>query len=223
VILPCGDSICKNHVKQDGGEFHCSLCDIIHVIPVVGFPPNKALAKLLDEKIQKVKFTPEYTSALRSFKNLEKILQDLKLFHGDAFYFINQTIGELRRETDLLRDEYKLVIDQKADEIINELIKYEAECKSKLASPDVSNKLTKIAQDIARIENQLAKWQKTLNSFEPNESEWKIIEEEGESQFNNLEIELHEHQDDFLLNRLGEYQRKLLVSFYQVDLKNDRK
>jgi hypothetical protein len=222
VLLPCSDSVCKKHIKPDAKEFHCLVCDLIHAIPADGFLDNKALAILLTAKIQKAKFTPEYTNAYSSFKNLEKIVTDLKQFQKDPYFFINKTIGELKRETDIIRDEFKMSIDQKAELIIRELDKYEHECKSNLESGDVSNKLERIGKNIETIKSELGKWQKTLRCFEANELEWKTIREKSGEYRNQLEMELHECQEDFLLRKFSDYQHKLL-SLCKIELESDRK
>jgi hypothetical protein len=93
-------------------------CDTIHSVPNTRFLQNKGLAILVNQKIQKAMFHPEYTSAFDSFKSVEKLFDEIKLFQKDPHYFINKAIGELKRETDIIRDEFKLAIDNKADAII---------------------------------------------------------------------------------------------------------
>jgi hypothetical protein len=102
---------------------------------------NKALAIMLDQKIQESKFSPEYHTALDSIKDLENKVEEAKLFKIDPHFFINKVIGELKNETDILRDEFKLAIEKKADEIIKVLEEYEQECKSNLDSRDMAKKL----------------------------------------------------------------------------------
>jgi hypothetical protein len=90
VILPCSDLICKKHVKEEAREFHCLACDIIHPVPSGGFPVNKALGIMLDQKIQNNRFLPEYHSAFDSFKNLGKAIDEAKLFQKDPPFFIKK-------------------------------------------------------------------------------------------------------------------------------------
>jgi hypothetical protein len=220
--LPFSDSICKKHVKERATDYHCLACDVIHEVPKGGFLENKALTMLLNEKIQKVKLSSNYESAFASFKKVEKAVDEMKLLQKDPYFLINKTIGELKRETDITRDEFKLQIDHKADELIAELDKYELECKRNLDSSDVSNRLKKIAKYIEGIKSELDKWQQTLRCFEPNEAEWKVIKEKSEEYQNQLEIELNEYEDEFLLKKLSDYQLKI-VSFCKIDLESDRK
>jgi hypothetical protein len=222
VLLPCSDSICKKHVKEGEKEYHCLNCDVIHPVPNAGFPHIKALSMLLDQNIQKAKFDRDYMNALDSFKKLEIAVDEMKLLQKDPFYLINKTIGELKRETDITRDEFKLQIDHKADEFIADLENYEQECKRNLDSSDVSSNLEKITKDIDGIKVELNKWQKTLLSFEPKEAEWKVIKEKGKEYKNNLITELDQYKDEFLVRKLIDYQLKV-KSFCKIELKSDRK
>jgi DNA repair exonuclease SbcCD ATPase subunit len=224
VVLPCGDCVCKKHVQQQEtiNEFHCLACDTVHFIPAGGFIEIKALRTLLEAKIQKAKFTPEYTSACSSFKNLEQMIDELKHFKKDPYYLINKKIGELKSETDIIRDQFKLTIDQKADELIKELDDYEQECKSNLDSTDVTNRLEKISANVNMLKDELERWQRTLNCFDSDEAEWKEIQEKSEKYKNDLETKLAECVDEFLLKKMTEFKIKIL-SFCQVQMESDRK
>jgi hypothetical protein len=223
VFLPCSDSICKRHVMQGAQELlHCLECDTIHAVPASGFPENKALTKILNAKIQKAKYTPEYTSAFESIRQMATVLDEFKLFHKDPFYFINKTIGELKRETDLMRDEFKLKIDLEADDIMQELDKYELDCKTNLNSVFFTNASNKRAADLSRKSAELASWQKTLACFESSEAEWKLIREKSDNYKNELQMELRKCEDEFLLNKLANYGLKL-ISFCKIELESERK
>jgi hypothetical protein len=161
VLLPCSDLICQRHVHQPGdvggaGELmHCLECNASHTIPPGGFPEVKVLTKLLNAKINKLTFPIEYTNAFDSIRQTAKALDEFKLFQNDPYYFVNKTIGELKREVDLMRDQFKLKIDQKADELIQELEQYELECKSNLHSIDAKHGYQKpfVIQPLIQITN----------------------------------------------------------------------
>jgi hypothetical protein len=222
VLLPCSDSICKKHVKEGASEFHCLACDIIHPVPSRGFPVNKALSIMLERKIQNNKFSAEYNCAFDSFKNLEKKVDEVKLLQKDPHFFINKVIGELKCETDILRDEFKLAIDRKAEEIIKDLDEYEQECKSNLVSRDVAKKLEELTKTISGIKDELATWQETLRCFDAKEDALKLIKENGERYKNELQAKLNEYESDFLLTKLADYQQKLR-SFCDIKLQSDQK
>jgi hypothetical protein len=125
----------------------------------------------------------------------------------------------LKNETDILRDEFKLAIDRKADEIIKDLNNYEQECKSNLVSRDVAKKLETLAKRIDRINDELAAWQETLRRFDPKEDALKLIKENGERNKILLQTKLNEYKSDFLLKKLGDYQQKI-VSLCEIKLQS---
>jgi hypothetical protein len=221
VLLPCSDSVCEKHIKQGDKEYHCLVCDIIHPIPSAGFPRNKSLAILIQEKIQNSNFSPEYRQAFGAFRNLEKVVDEMKLLQKDPHFFINKSIRELKTETDIVRDEFKLAIDQKANEIIKELDKYEEECKSNLRSSDVAEKLEMIEKRINGLNEEMISWQKTLRCFEPNQEALRTINKKAVQYKDELETGFKEYEHEFLLKKLKDYQEKVL-SFSKINLQSDR-
>jgi hypothetical protein len=176
---------------------------------------------LLDANIQKTIFTPQYKSALDSVKNLDKIIDDFELFRRDPFFIVNKKISDLKSETDIIRDQFKLSIDAKANAILKELIEYEQNCKSKLESSGKAKKLDKIAAEIERIRNDMDKWQTQLDSFESNEKGWQMIKEKGDKYKTELEKEMNEYENEFLLNKIKDYQLKV-AGFCKFQLESDR-
>jgi hypothetical protein len=222
VLLPCGDSICQKHVTSESKECHCLECDSIHSVPSAGFPQNKALKKQLDARVQEANFCKEYTTAFESFKSLEETFEAMTLFKRDPSFFVNQAIGELKAEVDLLREEFKLKIDQKTEILIKELDEYELEYKSSLNSKPVSPKIDKILIESDVVVKNMEKWGKCLANFTPNENEWNLLIEECKTKKIELVDKLDECKQEALLNRLNDYQMKL-VSFTTIELKSDRK
>jgi hypothetical protein len=223
VFLPCSNSVCQKHINNQEKEYVCLACDMTHSVPSGGgFPHNKALNTLLSENIDMLTFNQIYESAYKSFKNLENVMDELKLLRSDPSGFINKTIGELKRETNTVRDEYKLSIDRKADEILRELDKYAQDCQRNLDSSYVCDKLAKIGADIDGIQSELDKWSKTLRNFEPRHAEWKMIRENCDEYRNVLEMDLNEYEYEFLLKKLDDYQGKV-VSFCKLQLLSSRK
>jgi hypothetical protein len=178
-------------------------------------PENKALAMLLDEKIQKMKFHPAYSNAFRAFKALEEAVYEAS---GGPHSFIDESIDKLRRETELIRDEFKLEIDLKAEEIINELKEYEDFCNYMVeASSKILPKLDDFAIHIYGVIIDMEEWRKSLLSFEPNENEWNMIQEKSESYKNQLDRQLIGYRDILLLDEFYDYQQRV-ISFSKIQL-----
>jgi hypothetical protein len=120
-----------------------------------------------------------------------------------------------------MRDEFKLKIDQQADELIQELERYELECKSNLSSMEVMNESKKISANLNRIGQEMEILQRTLSGFEPNKAEWKLIEQKSHSHTDELRVEMSKYEEDFLLKNLDDYRMKL-ISFGQIEIQSDR-
>jgi hypothetical protein len=221
VLLPCSDSICKKHVPQEASDFHCLQCDLNHVVPAGGFPHNKSLQILLAANVQTANVSPLHQSALASFNKLTRIIDEAHLLHSDPFYLVNQKIGELKNETDIMRDEFKLRIDQTADAILGQLNGYEQKCKRNLNSNEIVQRLAKISAEMGAIKAEMNHWQVTFNCFDSSEEEWKRIQARSDEYANQMEWQLNESVDELLLGKLRDYQIQV-AAFTKLQLKSNR-
>jgi hypothetical protein len=177
VILPCGHAICNQHVQENTKEIDCSVCNSTHAVPTSGggFTRILAFESLLNVNIQKAKFCPQYEDSYKSLKEFEAKCDEFKSLHKDPVYFVGETIRELKIQTDLLREEFKLKIDQKADQLIKELDAYEQECGR---SSNETNAQTKEMDSYLSFWNeQIDKWNQALSNFDSNEACWQEINE----------------------------------------------
>jgi hypothetical protein len=220
LLLPCGNSICHYHVtRHNSAEYNCEVCAVIHTAQDGRFPRVLALESMLEVKIQKAKFCPQYESAIVSCTNFEKTLDEFKLLQSDPAFFINQRIGELKMETDICREEFKMRIDEKANELINQLDEYEQECKK---SQHLYRKLDEMKQHVKRVQTQLDSWKLKLNCFDSEEGDWQEIKTVSERETSMLEDKIETYKSDFLLRKLQKYESKL-ARFATIQLHSDRK
>jgi hypothetical protein len=107
VILPCGNTVCQEHVSQSSyklASFKCEFCREDHQIPTNGFPINKALMKMI-ELNQHV--SGAHRDARKSFDQFSNIISDYEqsdLINSDAYifnYFFN-----LRKQIESHRDQF---------------------------------------------------------------------------------------------------------------------
>ena len=70
VVLPCNETVCKKHVKDD--FFRCDKCGVEHQIPTNGFQPNIALQKLIEVGIAGLDFGSVYNEAKKSCESFER-------------------------------------------------------------------------------------------------------------------------------------------------------
>jgi hypothetical protein len=219
VLLPCGNSICKKHVSQEMKEYDCPLCADLHQIPAGGFYPIKALEKQLRAHVQCLSIPSEYETALKSVKSFEKQFEELKQFHQDPYFYVEKVIGNLKSETDLMREKLKVSIDEKANEVIKQLEDYLRECKTNLNEP---TKFKEIDENVKRMSGLGDKWKQCLATFSSNAREWTLVREESLKEQNQLRSKLAEYQQNVLLRKLNEYEAKV-VQFTHIQIISDSK
>jgi WD40 repeat protein len=148
VTLPCGSTICKEHLPVFVEKFMCVVCDNEHQIPEGGLVINKAFEKIIKtclhlNSIQK--------DALNSFNQLNLILDELESL--DSNEFIYDYFAKIRNQVDFHRENLVKKINDKSDEIILKLKNQEEKCKlNALNLP--SNKIKNETQ-LFSIKNQL--------------------------------------------------------------------
>jgi hypothetical protein len=146
VILPCGESICKEHVIKKT-KIYCEVCDEDHLIPSGGFISNKKLEQMIASKVYKLNFDAEYVNATNKCKKLDEMLDEINLLNQDSRNYICEVIGELKRDVGLKREEFKAQIDVEAEAAIKKLIKYETECKKKRKIVVLFGKIQRIGEE----------------------------------------------------------------------------
>ena len=131
ITLPCGDSICKQHVHDllaidDTNTFLCPFCNERNSNQ--NLRVNKTIQELLDAEVHKFELDPKYERILSSFKTE---IRNLEVILNDPESVIYDEIKELKRQVDLNREELKSQIDKLANDVIQKLESFEAEFKSK--------------------------------------------------------------------------------------------
>jgi DNA repair exonuclease SbcCD ATPase subunit len=201
VALPCGNSICEKHQKEDrddNNSVYCSVCDLHHVIPNGGFIRILALEKLIERKINNIDLGDEYRSAYDKLEDFSELLEKLEKLKNDPSGKIYSKISKLRNNIDLRREELKSQIDKDALSIIKQLDEYETECKANLVSikADVktNEKLNKWKEDLDR-------WQHQMRTFNKDIEMWKKIYEEASIKYDEMDFNYLNLDCDIFLGR----------------------
>ena len=125
VTLPCGSSLCKQHLEKfKKNKFKCFFCSVTHHIPEDGFSLNKAMTKMIDSHF---KLDPLRKKVTESFENLTDSIKKYEDIEPEVY--IDGYFYEIRNKVDLHREELKKDIDDKSDEIIRILKEKEEKCK----------------------------------------------------------------------------------------------
>ena len=168
ITLPCGDNICKQHIKEltsNSSSFTCPLCDEEHANQ--SFKVNKLIQKLIESNMHKFEIDPKFRKVYESLKteiaNLEKILKDPE-------NVIYEEISELKRQVDLDREQLKSQVDKLANDIIQQLESYEAKFKAEYkANIDLKH----YSDLFESSKEQLIEYEQCLNMFSTTHKDLK--------------------------------------------------
>ena len=190
VFLPCGHSICKNHIEDDDKEeresnkrrkIECNSCNETHEIPMKGFAPNRALESLMEVDIDKLDLGEEYNSAFKKCTKFEDLLEQFNKAKNDPETRIHSVLSDLRNKVDLKREELKQEIDKKALEIIEKINEYEKDCKATFKQDSSLDK------KIGEWENELKQSRLVLKTLERNTAKWNEISKKMKSHLKDLQ------------------------------------
>jgi hypothetical protein len=209
VLLPCGCSICHNHIlNQTGPTVLCSLCEIEHPLPPNRtFPPNKALARIVKAQIGTLDFGLEHSATKQSCTRLNDLLTDFEYLLKDPFNFSYEAIEYLKHVAQLKVEEKKLKLDEELSIVIGKLDEFKASCKDNLKSNEylAKSEIFEKRKEVTR--QKLEKWTATLNELKVNESEWDRIKSECEKYIERIEIELEKLKRESLIPKRFETHR----------------
>lgn len=194
MILACGSSVCSGHLeKLDNRTFQCRECEDDHFIDEKSLIVNKALESLINAKLENLNLGHDYNAAFNVFAELDQTINNIEVIKNHPKLFIKQAIDKLKNLTELIREEHKLKLDDKADTIIQQLENYQTECLENLDCSNLKAKIAIIDQNIANIKNDLILWQNSLNDFSSGEKQWKTINQS----MNQLNSKLKKETSDF--------------------------
>ena len=164
----CGDNICKDHIEQlitnsTSNQFACPLCNKDNVNQNLNV--NKFMQKMVENELYKFKISSKYKKTLEQLKwEIQKIEAIVK----DPKNFIYEEISELKRNVDLDREKLKCEIDDLANDLIQQLEKYEKKFKEEYKS---NIDLDHYNEIIASSKKQLSEFEKCLSLFSTSKKE----------------------------------------------------
>ena len=141
IILPCGRSICREHVdnlsKNKSESFlKCNLCDQIHK-KTDDFQLNVTLKELLEEGTH---LDEKQIEMRQLYDNFELTLKELDRIKRDPNNYLFDYVNEQKRKVELQREELKLQIDKIAEDLIKKIDDLNASLNSKIIDDPISHK-----------------------------------------------------------------------------------
>ena len=106
--LPCGSSLCQQHLDKFDTKFTCTFCFKEHQKPEDGFASSKAMIEMINYYNQ----TNEMRKKVKeSFDNLDESIKNYQDIKSDVY--IDGYFYEIRNKVNLHREELKKEIDDK--------------------------------------------------------------------------------------------------------------
>ena len=138
VILPCGFSICKQHihdlVSNKNEYFRCNSCQQDHS-STQEYQLNLTLKHLITEENSHLNGNLlEMRKLLDSF---EKTLDEIKIIQNDPANYLYEYVNEQKRKIELQREELKLQIDKISEELIKKIDDLNAQFSTNLDKIDL--------------------------------------------------------------------------------------
>lgn len=221
VLLPCGHSACKKH-ENERNAVVCFECDTEYEVPREGFSECKALAQVIASGIYKIDLGPEHKNAINACDKLKEIIEEIDQLVKDPIFYIHEQIGELKMRIDMAREEFKMKIDEEADNILRNLESYESVCKDNLKSSNTESHIKNIESELEATKRDLDKWTKFFDNFNIDYDECVDTHNECEDSIDKLEDQLYYFQQTLLMNKFSETKLEV-IDFEKIGIPFDYK
>ena len=174
----CNETICRHHITTatlTNQIYICSLCEKKHDLSDKMFPLNKFVGDLLEMKLNTLKFGKVYDESLKACLNLDNELKKMKALLNEPSAYINEKTSILRNKIEQRRNELKREVDIVSDEFIKRLEAYEDECMENLRF-NMEKSLAELNKDHEDSVAKLSAWTYQLNELIIDEEKWKAIQ-----------------------------------------------
>jgi WD40 repeat protein len=202
ICLPCGEVICKHHVKDQIADsnnkdiFDCNCCYEQHTLPKDGFPINKAVFKMINLNIH-LKERHKHKLVKKELDELESFIYEYdKTSLTDAENYLYEYFSNIRNQLDLHRETLIKEINEKSDKILDELNKYEKECKNNI------HQLSSYKVNIDHLKNDsILKWKEDLRIPNIQNDKLNNILLDMKNIKINIESQISQNKKDLLMNK----------------------
>lgn len=220
VVLPCSHLICKSHTETTDQLITCLECGATHTTKE--YMHVKAVEDMINAQLASFDFGQNHSAALKSLKKLTKMLEKNESISRDFQSFLVETIAELKNKVYVEREEIKLLVDQRTDEIITSIEEFQRRCLTNLNSMSLVLKLGEFEKESGTAKVKCHEWSNELNQLRIDEEKWKKIHQECEMSAKNLREKLDEIVNDAFLGELDSH-RKTCEFFNHINIFNTLK
>lgn len=215
VVLPCGASICKQHVSQNkiskndsedtidsvdddddetersssiDFEYECGLCHSNHSVPEDGFPSNIYITAFFQLNLHLNKKAIE---ELELIKQLDLSINELRVLNNDPDNFVFDYVSTIINKIDSERERLIAKLHEVSSVMINKLNSFREECKANFKNFEGlinENKsiITNLEQKSKKLKKKLRKPQLDQNLADEMIKETKTSLDENKTRCSEL-------------------------------------
>lgn len=199
VALSCGSIVCKTHIDEmvknkTEDTFDCVACQNDHLVPKEGFVVSKQIENLLNLQLYTLKAGPEYDECKKVIEEAKANYDKIETLQKNSECYIYEYFEDIKRQVDLRREDLKLKIDSKSDEIIRYIEKF------RLDHIKVSKKVNKITANIEKSKTELDLYITQFDTFEINDKKFEKIKNSVADVNKNFDSIIKEYNDSLLGN-----------------------
>ena len=188
VTLPCGYSLCLEHLEKFDETFNCFFCKQVHTQPRDGFFTSNTISSLIEYYFEMDPVRKEIKS---SFDKLNQIIYEHQKLAPEGYIF--DYIRKIINKVDLHREESIKYINEKSDEIINKLIEKEQICKSN------ASKFEKVNLEELKTADLLI-WKDSLRKTDLKQQELDVLLSNIKEKLTFAQNETDKYKNDLLMN-----------------------
>lgn len=206
VLLPCEHLICKSHTETAEKQIVCLDCGEAHSNN--GFLKVKAVEKMIKARLYAFDFGANHKLALYAWNNLNEALNENEAMLMNLENFIDEKIGEFKNKLLLKREELKLLVDQRTEEIINEMEAFQSHCIDNLRNEKFKSSQATFEKENRDLKRKCDEFSRQLNELKVDEDRWKNIINECDSSLSEIKKKLDPFVDQIFDSKLDCYKKK---------------
>ena len=182
---------------QSNQIIRCTFCNDEHRVPKDGFMTDKKTANIIELELHHIDLGDKHLKAIESCKKLDETIQQLYYIIHEPDSYLNEIFNKLINQTDIRREEYKLVIEEWYDNCIFAIQNHKKECIT-IFKKDFESQIELI--QIAKIQLDLWKQKLEIPELSKNEFSFEKIDENANSLCMIINKSIDILKSDILLN-----------------------
>ncbi len=173
VSLPCGDTVCKAHIKQADKHIICPLCGSMYPkADSAELVINSVVNQLIQDHLSNLNFGLNYEKSVQSCETLLEEINKNESIIGMP----NEIFEDIKTEIGLKNKKLKVEIDEFSQKVFDELAICEKKC-TELST--LKGFLEQFRKKNESAKHNCMKWQQELSELKVDEERWRAIEQES--------------------------------------------